>query len=238
MWQYISGVISLGLIYVIATVGLAVFTGFTGLFSLGHAAFFAIGAYTAAILTSFYGVNFYVALAAGAAAGGLVGFLIGYPTLKAKLRTDYFAIATLGFGEAVRLLLQRIKDPALPPQRLVQVHGRAVVEASGELQRADGLWTCAPGLAIGVQVADCVPVLLAGPVQGRPWAAALHAGWRGAVAGILRQGVQVFTGLGGRPGGGGDGDALGSLGSCGRQRGGAEHHGKDQDKNGGGVFDH
>jgi branched-chain amino acid transport system permease protein len=108
MWQYISGVISLGLIYVIATVGLAVFTGFTGLFSLGHAAFFAIGAYTAAILTYFYGYNFYLALALGGAAGGLVGFLIGYPTLKAKLRTDYFAIATLGFGEAIRVLLENL----------------------------------------------------------------------------------------------------------------------------------
>ena len=108
MWQYVSGVISLGLIYVIATVGLAVFTGFTGLFSLGHAAFFAIGAYTAAILTYFYGFNFYVALALGGGAGGLVGFLIGYPTLKAKLRTDYFAIATLGFGEAIRVLLENL----------------------------------------------------------------------------------------------------------------------------------
>jgi branched-chain amino acid transport system permease protein len=108
MWQYVSGVISLGLIYVIATVGLAVFTGFTGLFSLGHAAFFAIGAYTAAILTYFYGFNFYVALAMGGCAGGLVGLLIGYPTLKAKLRTDYFAIATLGFGEAIRVLLENL----------------------------------------------------------------------------------------------------------------------------------
>ena len=108
MWSYVSGVISLGLIYVIATVGLAVFTGFTGLFSLGHAAFFAIGAYTAAILTYFYGYNFYVALALGGAAGGVVGLLIGYPTLKAKLRTDYFAIATLGFGEAIRVLLENL----------------------------------------------------------------------------------------------------------------------------------
>lgn len=108
MSQYLSGIFSLGLIYVIATVGLAIFTGFTGLFSLGHAAFFAIGAYTAAILTYFHGVNFYLALAAGAAASGLVGFLIGYPTLKAKLRTDYFAIATLGFGEAIRVLLENL----------------------------------------------------------------------------------------------------------------------------------
>jgi len=108
MATYLSGILSLGLIYVIATVGLAIFTGFTGLFSLGHAAFFAIGAYTAAILTYFYGVNFYLALLAAGFMSGLVGFLIGYPTLKAKLRTDYFAIATLGFGEAVRVLLENL----------------------------------------------------------------------------------------------------------------------------------
>ena len=108
MYEYLSGILSLGLIYVIATVGLAIFTGFTGLFSLGHAAYFAIGAYTAAILTYFYGVNFYLALGAAAIASGLVGFLIGYPTLKAKLRTDYFAIATLGFGEAIRVLLENL----------------------------------------------------------------------------------------------------------------------------------
>jgi len=108
MWQYVSGVISLGLIYMIATVGLAVFTGFTGLFSLGHAAFFAIGAYTAAILTYFYDYNFYLALVLGGCAGAIVGIIIGYPTLKAKLRTDYFAIATLGFGEAIRVLLENL----------------------------------------------------------------------------------------------------------------------------------
>jgi branched-chain amino acid transport system permease protein len=108
MYQYLTGILSLGLIYVIATVGLAIFTGFTGLFSLGHAAFFAIGAYTAAILTYFYGVNFYLALLAAGAVSGFVGFLIGYPTLRAKLRTDYFAIATLGFGEAVRVLLENL----------------------------------------------------------------------------------------------------------------------------------
>ena len=108
MWSYVSGVLSLGLIYMIATVGLAVFTGFTGLFSLGHAAFFAIGAYTAAILTYFYGYNFYLALVLGGCAGAIVGVIIGYPTLKAKLRTDYFAIATLGFGEAIRVLLENL----------------------------------------------------------------------------------------------------------------------------------
>ncbi|HMM21714.1 MAG TPA: branched-chain amino acid ABC transporter permease [Selenomonadales bacterium] len=109
MLSYISGIITFSLIYVIAAVGLAIFTGFTGLFSLGHAAFFAIGAYTAGILTYFYDVNFWLALASGGAMSGLVGILIGYPTLKAKLRSDYFAIATLGFGEAVRVLLENLE---------------------------------------------------------------------------------------------------------------------------------
>jgi YfiH family protein len=91
-------------------------------------------------------------------------------------------------------------DAALPPKRLHQVHGCAVVEAREGIQDADGIWTRTPGLAIGVQVADCVPILLAGAIQGRPWAAALHAGWRGATAGILRRAVALFADLGGRPG--------------------------------------
>jgi len=49
-------------------------------------------------------------------------------------------------------------------------------------------------------VADCVPILLAGPLgDGRPWVSALHAGWRGAVGGILRRGVKAFQDLGGDP---------------------------------------
>jgi hypothetical protein len=92
-------------------------------------------------------------------------------------------------------------DPAaaLPPVRLRQVHGAEVVEAGEAIQDADGLWTQRPGLAIGVRVADCVPILLAGLAQGRPWVAALHAGWRGATAGILRRGVAAFAERGGDP---------------------------------------
>ena len=91
-------------------------------------------------------------------------------------------------------------DASLPPVRLRQVHGCEVVAASEAIQAADGLWTRQPGLAIGVRVADCVPILLAGLAQGQPWVAALHAGWRGAVAGILRRGVEVFLAQGGLPG--------------------------------------
>lgn len=88
----------------------------------------------------------------------------------------------------------------LPPRRLQQVHGCAIHRAGDHVLEGDGLWTQEPGLAIGVRVADCVPILLAGPVHGQPWIAALHAGWRGAVAGILREGIGLYRGLGGRPG--------------------------------------
>jgi len=95
----------------------------------------------------------------------------------------------------------------LPPRRLAQVHGTRIIEAPTSTQEADGQWTSIPGLRIGVRIADCVPVLLAGLLPGGPWAAALHAGWRGAVGGggtgqepgILRKAVALFEGLGGKP---------------------------------------
>jgi hypothetical protein len=88
------------------------------------------------------------------------------------------------------------------------VHRCGVVEATDAVVEGDGLWTSTPGVRIGVRVADCVPVLLAGPLpEDRPWAAALHAGWRGATGhgdpeaggGILRRGVARYLALGGDP---------------------------------------
>lgn len=87
----------------------------------------------------------------------------------------------------------------LPGRELQQVHSCDIHRADGDVRAGDGLWTQQPGRIIGVRVADCVPILLAGPVLGRPWVAALHAGWRGATAGILRRGVDLYRSLGGRP---------------------------------------
>ena len=109
MWIYIQGVMILAFINVISVVGLSVFTGFTGMFSMGHAAFIAIGAYTATILTYYLNFNFYIALLIGGLASGLMSLVIGIPTLIANLRKDYFAIATMGFGEAIRVLLENLK---------------------------------------------------------------------------------------------------------------------------------
>lgn len=92
-------------------------------------------------------------------------------------------------------------DPTtLPPVRLSQVHGCGVVEAAGAVQEGDGIWTTEPGVRIGVRVADCVPILMAGRLpDDRRWIAALHAGWRGAVVGIFRTGVERFRSMGGKP---------------------------------------
>ena len=106
--DYLLSIVVLACINMIAVLGLSVFTGFTGLFSFGHAAFVGVGAYASSVLTYYYSVPFPLALAVGAAAAGAVSLVIGIPTLRAKLRSDYFAIAILGFGEALRVILENL----------------------------------------------------------------------------------------------------------------------------------
>lgn len=94
-------IVSIG-INIILAVSLNLITGFTGQFSLGHAAFMSIGAYASGILTARLGLPFIAGILGAAAAAALAGLLIGIPTLR--LKGDYLAIATLGFGEIVRII--------------------------------------------------------------------------------------------------------------------------------------
>jgi len=91
------------LIYTIFAMSLNLEVGYTGLFNFGHVAFFGIGAYTSALLT-LHQVPFELAFAAALIAAGLSGFLLSIPSLR--LRGDYFGIATLGFGEIIRMIFQ------------------------------------------------------------------------------------------------------------------------------------
>lgn len=104
---YWAQIMDLSLIITISAVGLSLIYGFTGQFSLGHAAFYGIGAYTAGFVSKTVGDGsaggFVLALLAGAVAAGLVALLIGMPILR--LRSDYLGIATLGFGVIIRVLL-------------------------------------------------------------------------------------------------------------------------------------
>lgn len=104
---YIKGILILTGINMIAVLGLSLLTGFTGLFSFGHAAFMAIGAYTAATMTVKFGLPFVPAVLLGGIAAGLLSIIIGRLTLN--LKGDYFCIATLGMGEAIKLILDNVQ---------------------------------------------------------------------------------------------------------------------------------
>lgn len=104
MSGYTEGIIILLCINAIAAMGVSLLTGFTGIFSLGHAAYMALGAYTAAILTVEYGVHYVPAILLGGVMAMIVAYVIGVPTLK--LMGDYYAIASIGLGEAIRLILE------------------------------------------------------------------------------------------------------------------------------------
>ncbi|MDW5299644.1 MAG: branched-chain amino acid ABC transporter permease [Sedimentibacter sp.] len=116
-WGYGSGILILSGINLMTVLGLSLLTGFTGLFSFGHAGFMAIGAYVASTITmkvnmpfipeSLLWIQFYIALIIGGLAAMLVSLLLGKLTLN--LKGDYFCIATLGFGEATRLILDNVQ---------------------------------------------------------------------------------------------------------------------------------
>lgn len=93
-------------IFVLLSIGLNIVVGKSGLLDLGYVAFFAIGAYTMAILGTKTNLNFYLILVLGMAFAMISGVILGAPTLR--LRGDYLAIVTLGFGEIVRIVAVNI----------------------------------------------------------------------------------------------------------------------------------
>lgn len=103
--KYLTSICILAGINVITVSGLTLLTGYTGMFSMGHAGFMAIGGYIAACMNIYLGIPFVPALLIGALAASLSSLIVGYPTLKNKLTGDYFAIAMLGFGESIRLII-------------------------------------------------------------------------------------------------------------------------------------
>src|SRR5512145_87212 len=100
------------ILYVLLALGLNIVVGFAGLLDLGYIAFYAVGAYTYALLASPHfnlHLPFWVILPIGAAVAAFFGLLLGAPTLK--LRGDYLAIVTLGFGEIIRIFLNNLSRP-------------------------------------------------------------------------------------------------------------------------------
>lgn len=105
--DYINGMIALAGINLLVVLGLSLLTGFTGIFSFGHAGFMAIGAYMTVWFSMKLGLNFYVSLALAGLVTGAISLIIGKITLN--LKGDYFIIATMGFGESIRLILDNMQ---------------------------------------------------------------------------------------------------------------------------------
>jgi branched-chain amino acid transport system permease protein len=102
--MYQTNIMISALIYIMLGLGLNIVIGLAGLLDLGYVAFYAVGAYSYALLNMHFGLNFWFALPIGAALGAIFGMILGYPVLR--LKGDYLAIVTLGFGEIIRLVLE------------------------------------------------------------------------------------------------------------------------------------
>ncbi len=110
------------LLYAVLAIGLNIVVGYAGLLDLGYIAFYAIGAYAYAFLASeHFGLHWSLpaVLAVGVATAAFAGVLLGFPVLR--LRGDYLAIVTLGFGEVVRLLLNNLDTLTNGPQGIMRI---------------------------------------------------------------------------------------------------------------------
>jgi branched-chain amino acid transport system permease protein len=113
-WLYLLTLIGA---YGVVALGLNLLTGLSGQISLGHAGFFAVGAYVATVATSKYGIPYLAAGALGVFAGWVIGFIVGFPAVR--LRGLYLAIATLAFGICIERAIYYFKDFTGGPYGLV-----------------------------------------------------------------------------------------------------------------------
>ncbi len=117
--MYQINIMITGLIYVMLGLGLNIVVGLAGLLDLGYVAFYAVGAYAYALLNHHYGMGFWSALPIGAGLGAFFGILLGFPVLR--LRGDYLAIVTLGFGEIIRLILENWNEFSFGPSGIANI---------------------------------------------------------------------------------------------------------------------
>lgn len=117
--MYHTSIMISALVYVMLGLGLNIVVGLAGLLDLGYVAFYAVGAYAYALLNLHFGLSFWMVLPISALVGTLFGVLLGYPVLR--LRGDYLAIVTLGFGEIIRIVLENWDDFSNGPRGIADI---------------------------------------------------------------------------------------------------------------------
>ncbi|MGY2271910.1 MULTISPECIES: high-affinity branched-chain amino acid ABC transporter permease LivM [Pseudomonas] len=127
------------LIYVLLGLGLNIVVGLAGLLDLGYVGFYAVGAYTYALLSHYLGWGFWICLPLAGMAAATFGFLLGFPVLR--LRGDYLAIVTLGFGEIIRLFLRNLTDITGGPNGISSIPKPTFFGLTFDRSAAEGMQT-------------------------------------------------------------------------------------------------
>lgn len=117
--SYQTSILTQALIWVVLGLGLNIVVGLAGLLDLGYVAFYAVGAYCYALLNKHFGLGFWACLPAGMGLAAVFGVLLGFPVLR--LRGDYLAIVTLGFGEIIRLILENWNEFSQGPSGISNI---------------------------------------------------------------------------------------------------------------------
>lgn len=127
------------LIYVMLGLGLNIVVGLAGLLDLGYVGFYAVGAYTYALLAHYYGLGFWICLPIAGLMAAFFGFILGFPVLR--LRGDYLAIVTLGFGEIIRILLRNMTEITGGPNGISGIDKPTFFGLSFDRRAAEGMQT-------------------------------------------------------------------------------------------------
>jgi branched-chain amino acid transport system permease protein len=131
--SYQTSIMITALMYVMLGLGLNIVVGLAGLLDLGYVAFYAVGAYFYALMNHHFGLGFWMALPLAGALAALFGFLLGFPVLR--LRGDYLAIVTLGFGEIIRLILENWNAFSYGPSGIAGISRPALFGINLSLQQ-------------------------------------------------------------------------------------------------------
>jgi branched-chain amino acid transport system permease protein len=131
--SYQTSIMITALMYVMLGLGLNIVVGLAGLLDLGYVAFYAVGAYFYALMNHHFGLSFWMALPLSGAFAATFGILLGFPVLR--LRGDYLAIVTLGFGEIIRLILENWNELSYGPSGIAGISRPSLFDIKLTLQQ-------------------------------------------------------------------------------------------------------